>query len=167
MSVPVRNLCGEPEPFVLEEFAAHFAFVVTDAVVSELAAPTKREAIEVLVRRLAEAGAIPPDQQSAIAAAVLDREELGTTGIGRGVAVPHAKHSAVERVVAALAYSPTGLDFNSIDGEPVHLICLLISPLQGSTDHLLALQALSRQIANQDCGTWCSPHRHRHEEPAA
>jgi len=146
-----------PGPLALQEFAAQFNFVVPEAVLPQLDARTKHEAIGAMVRRLAATDAIPHDQQEAIAAAVLHREELGTTGIGRGVAIPHAKHIAVERVVGALAYSQAGIDFDSIDGEHVHLICLLLSPPGRSAEHVLALQALSRQLANTDYGAWQSP----------
>lgn len=104
----------------------------------------------------------PPGQQESITKAVLDREQMASTGIGKGIAIPHARHPAVERVVAALAFSQVGIDFDSVDGENVHWICLVLSPADRPADHLLALQAVSRHMANTDYAAWRSPHRHRH-----
>ena len=76
----------------------------------------------------------------------MKREDLGSTGIGRGVAVPHTKHPSVSRLVGTVAVSPAGVDFESLDGEPVQLFFLLVSPPDRPGDHLRALENISRQL---------------------
>ena len=78
--------------------------------------------------------------------AIIKREELGSTGIGRGVAVPHTKHPSVERLVGTVGISHDGVDFDSLDGEKVQLLFLLISPPDRPGDHLRALENISRQL---------------------
>ena len=147
----------------LRAFAKEFAFVVYESVLENLEVETKPEAIRAMVESLGNHGAIPAALEDELAAAVLKREGLGTTGIGAGVAIPHTKYPGLPRVVATLAYSRSGVEFDSLDGERVHLICLLISPSERPADHLLALQAISRQLANRDYSSWRSPKRHRGE----
>jgi PTS system fructose-specific IIA component/PTS system nitrogen regulatory IIA component len=87
-----------------------------------------------------------------IVRAILNREDLGSTGIGRGVAVPHTKHASVTDLVGAVGVSSEGVDFNSLDGERVHVFFLLISPPDRPGDHLRALENISRQLRND---TFC------------
>lgn len=109
-------------------------------------APTKEQAIRAVVDRLGEHGHLPTEHLEGITRAVLRRESLGSTGIGRGVAVPHAKHSGVSRLVGAVAKFPTGIEFDSIDGQPVYIVCLLVSPVDRPWDHLRVLEAVARQL---------------------
>ncbi len=81
-----------------------------------------------------------------IVRAIIKREELGSTGIGRGVAVPHTKHPSVERLVGTVGISHEGVDFDSLDGEKVQLLFLLVSPPDRPGDHLRALENISRQL---------------------
>ena len=81
-----------------------------------------------------------------IVKAILKREDLGTTGIGRGVAVPHTKHPSVDKLVGTVAVSQEGIDFDSLDGDPVHLFFLLVSPPDQPGQHLRALENISRQL---------------------
>ena len=87
-----------------------------------------------------------------IVEAILKREELGSTGIGRGVAVPHTKHPAIDKLVGTVAVSDEGVDFDSLDGEKVHLLFLLVSPPDRPGDHLRALENISRQLRDD---TFC------------
>jgi mannitol/fructose-specific phosphotransferase system IIA component (Ntr-type) len=96
-------------------------FVCPEAVRAELAATDKGGAIREMVQSLLDAGRIPADELEGIVKAILKREELGSTGIGRGVAVPHTKHPSVERLVGTVAVSTRGVDFDSLDGEVVQL----------------------------------------------
>ena len=83
-------------------------------------------------------------------AAILKREELGSTGIGNGVAVPHTKHPAAEELVATVAISRDGVDFSSLDGEDVFILFLLVSPPDRPGDHLRGLENISRHLRSQD-----------------
>jgi PTS system fructose-specific IIA component/PTS system nitrogen regulatory IIA component len=125
-------------------------FVVADAIVPELAAGTKDEAIRAMVASLRTAGSIKPEDEEGIVGAILRREELGSTGIGNGVAVPHTKHGSVDKLVATVALSPAGVDFASLDGEPVFILFLLVSPPDRPGDHLRALESISRHLRNQN-----------------
>jgi mannitol/fructose-specific phosphotransferase system IIA component (Ntr-type) len=95
---------------------------------------------------LVEAGSIAPGDLESIVKAIMKREDLGSTGIGRGVAVPHTKHPSVSRLVGTVAVSRAGVDFDSLDGEPVQLFFLLVSPPDRPGDHLRALENISRQL---------------------
>jgi PTS system fructose-specific IIA component/PTS system nitrogen regulatory IIA component len=105
-----------------------------------------------MVQALTAADRLSPEESESIVKAILKREELGSTGIGRGVAVPHTKHPSVQKLVGTVAISQEGVDFNSLDGEKVHLLFLLISPPDRPGDHLRALENISRQLRDE---TFC------------
>ena len=121
-------------------------FITKDAIRAELKAETKEAVIQELVQALLDAGEIEADQQEDIVASIMKREELGSTGIGRGVAVPHTKHPSVQKLVGTVGVSEGGVDFDSLDGERVQLFFLLISPPERPGDHLRALENISRQL---------------------
>ena len=125
-------------------------FVIKDAIIPELTASTKEAVISEMVACLKAKGAIRPEDEDEVVAAVLKREELGSTGIGNGVAVPHTKHPAVDQLIATVAVSKNGVDFASLDGEPVFILFLLISPLDRPGDHLRGLENISRHLRGQD-----------------
>lgn len=121
-------------------------FVCPEAIRADLKAEDKQGAIRAMARSLLEAGKIPEADFEGIVRSVLLREELGTTGIGHAVAVPHAKHASVDRLVGTIAISPAGVEFEAIDGDKVHLLFLLISPPDRPGDHLRALESITRQL---------------------
>jgi PTS system fructose-specific IIA component/PTS system nitrogen regulatory IIA component len=121
-------------------------FVSRKAVRAGLVSDDKEAVIREMTRALLDAGEINENEFESIVKAILKREELGSTGIGRGVAVPHTKHPGVKRLVATVGVSPGGVDFHSLDGEKVQLLFLLISPPDRPGDHLRALENISRQL---------------------
>ena len=123
-------------------------FVSREGIRAQLAASDKEGAVREMVQALLEAGEIDADEFESIVKAILKREELGSTGIGRGVAVPHTKHPSVDHLVGTVAISSKGVDFASLDGEIVQLFFLLISPPDQPGDHLRALENISRQLRN-------------------
>ena len=127
-------------------------FVCREAILAELAAVDKEGAIREMVQALCKAGKVEPGEFESIVKAILKREELGSTGIGRGVAVPHTKHPSVDRLMGTVAVSGPGVDFASLDGEVVHLFFLLVSPPDRPGDHLRALENISRQLRDD---TFC------------
>jgi fructose-specific phosphotransferase system IIA component len=127
-------------------------FICKDAIRTQLEADEKESVIRAMGQALVDAGRVSPDNYESIIAAILKREELGSTGIGRGVAVPHTKHPAVDKLVGTVAISEEGVDFDSLDGEKVHLLFLLISPPDRPGDHLRALENISRQLRDD---TFC------------
>jgi PTS system fructose-specific IIA component/PTS system nitrogen regulatory IIA component len=127
-------------------------FVCHEAILAQLEATDKEGAIREMVQALCKAGRVEAEESEGIVKAILKREELGSTGIGRGVAVPHTKHPSIERLVGTVAVSPHGVDFASLDGEVVHLFFLLVSPPDRPGDHLRALENISRQLRDD---TFC------------
>ncbi len=127
-------------------------FICREAILAQLAAQDKEGAVREMVQALCRAGKVETEEFESIVKAILKREELGSTGIGRGVAVPHTKHPSVNHLVGSVAVSPQGVDFASLDGEVVHLFFLLISPPDRPGDHLRALENISRQLRDD---TFC------------
>ena len=121
-------------------------FISSKAIRADLASESKEAVIRELVQSLLDAGDINADDQEDIVAAIMKREDLGSTGIGRGVAVPHTKHPSVDKLVGTVGISIDGVDFNSLDGEKVQLFFLLVSPPDRPGDHLRALENISRQL---------------------
>ena len=127
-------------------------FICREAIRGSMSAADKQGAIREMVQSLVDAKRVSADEFESIVKAILKREELGSTGIGRGVAVPHTKHPSVDRLVGTVAVSALGVDFASLDGEQVHLFFLLISPPDRPGDHLRALENISRQLRDD---TFC------------
>lgn len=124
-------------------------FVAPSAVKADLAATTKEDVIAELVQSLVEAGEIMSKDKDDIIKAIMRREELGSTGIGRGVAVPHTKHPSVKKLVGTVGVSASGLDFESLDNQKACLFFLLVSPPDRPGDHLRALENISRQLRDE------------------
>jgi len=125
-------------------------FVIEDAIVTDLAADSKEAAIRAMVVSLCKSGKIAADSEDNIVAAIMKREELGSTGIGRGIAVPHTKHPSVDSLIATIAIAKEGVEFQSLDGEDVYILFLLISPPDRPGDHLRGLEGISRHLKNDD-----------------
>jgi mannitol/fructose-specific phosphotransferase system IIA component (Ntr-type) len=123
-------------------------FVVRDSIAVPLNATTKESVIREMVEGLRAAGQFKGADVEDIIRAILKRELLGSTGIGRGVAIPHTKHASVEKLVGTVAVSASGVAFESLDGEPVFVFVLLISPQDRPGDHLRALENVSRSLRN-------------------
>ena len=121
-------------------------FVVREAIVPSLTATTKEAVIREIVDSLRSTGYVGADVAEDIVKAILKREQLGSTGIGRGIAIPHTKHASVDRLTGAVALSPGGVAFESIDGEPVYVFVLLVSPQDRPGDHLRALENVVRSM---------------------
>jgi len=117
------------------------------AIVDGLLAETKegvlRELSEAICRRLP---ALSPDRLTAI---LMDREGLGSTGIGEGVAIPHGKIPGIDRLVAVFGRSRWGVQFASLDGKPARLFFLILAPENSAGMHLKALARISRLLKDQ------------------
>jgi nitrogen PTS system EIIA component len=121
-------------------------FICREAIRTNLEANQKEAVIRAMATSLAEAKKVNSKDYESIVEAILKREELGSTGIGRGVAVPHTKHPSIEKLIGTVAVSSNGVNFDSLDGEKVHLLFLLVSPPDRPGDHLRALENISRQL---------------------
>ncbi len=127
-------------------------FVSTKSICPDLNSEDKESVVSELVDSLLAAGDIKESDRDDIVKAIMKREELGSTGIGRGIAVPHTKHPSVDKLVGTVGVSVEGVDFDSLDGEKVQLFFLLVSPPDRPGDHLRALENISRQLRDE---TFC------------
>ena len=143
----------------LAALARQFEFIVPEAVLPNLQATKPHEAIRALLGSLVEAGAVPEASQHDLLSCVLRREEMAPTAVGCGVAIPHTKHQAVTKLVGTIGYCREGIEFDSIDGKPVHLVFLLVSPHGNPADYLRAMQAVSRYLLSADSRAWSPPPR--------
>ncbi|HVT88866.1 MAG TPA: PTS sugar transporter subunit IIA [Tepidisphaeraceae bacterium] len=114
-------------------------FIVTEAIVPQLQAADRDGVIRELVQSLAKAGAMSEEGVEEIVAALIKREQKGSTGFGKGVAVPHTQHPKVSRMVGTIGRSATGIDFAALDHQPVYSIVLLLSPDNHPQQHLQAM----------------------------
>ncbi len=121
-------------------------FICPEAIQVDIAADGKEAALRGIVSSLQEAGRLAADDVDSILEALLEREKLGSTGIGRGIAIPHAKYPGVDNFQGAIAISKEGIDFDSLDGEKVHVLFLLILPPERAAEHLKALQVVAAQL---------------------
>ena len=120
-----------------------------DLILFPLKAESKEEVISTLIDVLYKKGKIS-DPQLALKA-VLDREKLMSTGVGRGVALPHGKCANIEDVYVAVGVSPVGIDFEAVDEQPVHVFVLLVTPENFPSKHLKLLSKFSRMLNSVKC----------------
>ncbi|KKC37885.1 nitrogen regulatory protein [Devosia epidermidihirudinis] len=104
---------------------------------------TKRQLFEILSQKASELTGIPVND---ILAAIVGREELGSTGLGNGIAIPHGKIAGLDGVTALFARLPSPIDFDSVDDEPVDLVVMLLAPTGAGADHLKALSRVARLL---------------------
>jgi mannitol/fructose-specific phosphotransferase system IIA component (Ntr-type) len=114
-------------------------FIVTDAIVPVLTSTDRDSAIRELVTSLVSAGALEAEAVDTVVSELIKREQKGSTGFGKGVAVPHAKHSKVKKMVGTIGRSNDGIDFSALDHQPVYSIVLLLSPENQPQHHLQAM----------------------------
>lgn len=124
-------------------------FLCRDAVSTDLKATNKTEVIEEMVDLLVDAGAIDKRNKNKVVDILMAREALGSTAIGQGIAIPHGKSESTDKLIAALAISKKGINFDSLDGEPVHIFFLLVAPIDSAGPHLKALARISRLLKDK------------------
>jgi PTS system nitrogen regulatory IIA component len=117
--------------------------IAPEGVIPSLKAKTKKQALQELSAKAAELMDLPARE---IFDTLLQRERLGSTGLGRGIAIPHVKFKSLTRIVCLFARLETPIEFESLDDEPVDLVFLLLAPEHASGDHLKALARISRLL---------------------
>ena len=120
--------------------------IVTDAVIPELESTDRNGAIRELVNSLANSIGLGEAEATSISKAVILRENQGSTGFGKGVAVPHVKHSAIKQIVGTIGRSSVGIDFAALDRSPVYIIVLLLSPQDNPDQHLASMENIFRHL---------------------
>jgi len=115
-------------------------FIQAKTIIPELVSTDRDSAIRDLVDVLVEAGAAPANLKEELIKSILDREKKGSTGFGKGVAVPHVKHVKIKKLAAAIGVSRKGIDFNALDKAPVFSVVLLLSPQDKPNEHLQAME---------------------------
>ena len=121
--------------------------ITPKSVIANLRVTSKKQALQELARF---AAALTGEQERAIFDVLLERERLGTTGVGAGVAIPHGKLAGLKRLHGVFARLETPIDFESVDEQPVDLIFLLLAPESAGADHLKALARVSRLLRDRD-----------------
>ncbi len=121
-------------------------FIVNEAIIPELESTDRNGVIRELVESLKKTGKVNSGDVEALVRAVVQRENQGSTGFGKGVAVPHAKHPAVKKMVATVGRSSAGVDFAALDRAPVYSVVLLLSPQDDPDDHLQAMESIFRHL---------------------
>ncbi len=121
--------------------------VVSDAIITDLSNADRDAVVGELVDSLVEAGSIDKGQRDAVFNAIIERERRGSTGFGKGVAVPHVRHPQAERVSLAIGLSQRGVDFNSLDKQPVYTVFLLVSPANKHEEHLRAMEVIFKNLS--------------------
>ena len=117
---------------------------VVSIVLDDLTSTDKNGAILEMVNALVERGEIAQEDRDKVTRALREREKIGSTGIGKGIAVPHAKQDNVDQLIGAFARSQSGIQFDSLDGEPVYLVFMLLSNKALTSQHLDALKCIAR-----------------------
>jgi PTS system nitrogen regulatory IIA component len=120
------------------------------SLVPELASSDRNGVLRELLQSLADNGQIPTDQVETVARAAIARENQGSTGFGKGVAVPHVKHSSLTNMVATIGRSSHGVDFAALDRAPVYTVVMLLSPADKPEEHLAAMERIFRYLQREN-----------------
>ncbi len=124
-------------------------FLSKKAISTDIKSTQKEEVIKELVDSLVFAEEIEKRCRNKLIDALMTRESLGSTAIGQGIAIPHAKSDCVDKLVAAFGISKKGVDFDSLDGEPAYIFFLLVAPQDSAGPHLKALARISRLLKDK------------------
>ena len=124
-------------------------FLNKKAITANLESKDKKGVIRELIDLLVKSGEIKAQDKGSIVKILLDREVLGSTGIGQGIGIPHGKTKNVKKLIAACGISKVGINFDSLDGEPTNIFFLLLAPQDSAGPHLKALARISRLLKDK------------------
>ncbi len=126
--------------------------LIRDCVAVDLKASSKKQLIQEMAELVVACGSLNITNMDVkdIVNATMERERLGSTGVGSGVALPHARLDGLDRVIAAIVRLDTPVEFEAIDERPVDLVVLILAPSEAGGDHLRALAMISRRLRNED-----------------
>ncbi len=117
-----------------------------EAVIPHMKAQSKKQLLQDLAQRMAQLSGLP---ERRIAETLIERERLGSTGMGQGIAIPHGRLAGLDRIVGLFARLESPIEYEAVDGQPVDLVFLLLAPENAGADHLKALARVSRLLRNQ------------------
>ncbi len=124
--------------------------IVAKAFTQIAAEADKRTVIATLIQSLVGAKKLDADKVAETVEGAMAREAIGSTGIGHGIAIPHCRTPIVSDIVCAFGSCPEGIDFDSLDGEPVHSVFLLLTPPEKKEQHLLLMKSFASQIRKEN-----------------
>jgi mannitol/fructose-specific phosphotransferase system IIA component (Ntr-type) len=124
-------------------------FICFEAIIPELKTRDRNGVVRELVSALYKAGQLGKGNCEEIIKAVIKRENEASTGMGKGVAVPHVKHKVVKDVVATIGQSSVGIDFSSLDKQPVYSVILIISPVNNPDKHLQVMESVFKHLQEE------------------
>lgn len=116
------------------------------SIIPELQSTDRNGLLRELVQSLGDHGEIDPAEVDTIVRAVINREKQGSTGFGKGVAVPHVKHERIKKMTATIGRSSRGVDFSALDRAPVFIVVILLSPASAPEEHLSAMERIFRYL---------------------
>jgi len=119
------------------------------SLVPDLQSTDRNGVIRELVQALVDHGALDAEHKETVAKSAIAREDQGSTGFGKGVAVPHVKHECIKKITATVGRSGHGVDFASLDRAPVYTVFLLLSPADKPEDHLAAMERVFRYLQRE------------------
>jgi PTS system nitrogen regulatory IIA component len=122
-------------------------YLKEDCIITNLKSRDKEGVLRELIKLLEKNGYVKDGDK--ILETVLEREKLGSTGIGQGIAIPHAKTEQINDIVCALGISQNGIDFDSLDGEPVYIVFLVLAPTKSIGQHLKTLAKIARLLKDK------------------
>ncbi len=122
-------------------------YLKEDCIITNLKSRDKEGALKELIKLLEKNGYVKDGEK--ILETVMEREKLGSTGIGQGIAIPHAKTEQINDIICALGISQNGVDFDSLDGEPVYIIFLVLAPIKSIGQHLKTLAKIARLLKDK------------------
>lgn len=120
-----------------------------NSIVFDLQANSRDDALKEIIAKVEENGRLQEGTFDELLNKLIEREELGSTGVGNGIAVPHTKHNSFDTPLLCIARSNKGVSFGALDGEPVYLFFMLLSPDKNATDHLKALTFISTALRDE------------------
>ena len=123
--------------------------ITAECIIPDLMSRTPNEALAEMVDALISAGELPADLRQGVLKGLIEREAITSTGVGKGIAIPHAKHPAIKKIVGFFARSKEGVDFGAIDGKPVHLFFMLLSNQDIIQQHLQALAYSAKHLNDE------------------
>jgi len=138
-------------------------YLCEEAICMDLLAVERDMAIQELLQKLVDSKALAPEKLGPALDALIKREELGSTAIGKGVAVPHARLDGIERILIAFGHSKGGIAFHALDGESVHLVFLILAGHGDSEEYVGVMERISRLLRKEDFRRFLMAAKNAHE----